>query len=414
MTPSWREVLCCSVIGAAHQRRGQDCQDASLGCQLRARGELLQVLVVADGHGSRRSWLSGRGSQLACEQTQRALQAALDRTPLQDQLAWLQLLQQELPLSIWSHWHSAIASDWRQRGEGAQHAFTPLTYGCTLGMVLLAPQWWGCAGLGDWDLAGVDADGQAQLLSEEQEQAGGGEATGSLSQPLNNETWRQRVQLHPLSAAPALQALVLSSDGVRKSCSTDGDYLELCRELIALERADTLTAGLAEITRAGSGDDVSVGLAWRQAKGRQRRWSRTWPWLLLALAGLSAAGVSLQLLRQNDPRSSLIRALCRQPTQIRPNLNQRRAQFELLLRHPQQAERLIAQADHDPLGALIAGSQREPRLGCPALQQELRWQWQQTGKMLKPVSSSPTHERLRAGPAPASPDPGGSGAQSSQ
>jgi hypothetical protein len=39
------------VIGAAHQRRGVVCQDASLVRQLRApAGQTLQLLAVADGH----------------------------------------------------------------------------------------------------------------------------------------------------------------------------------------------------------------------------------------------------------------------------------------------------------------------------------------------------------------------------
>ena len=124
-------------------------------------------MAVADGHGSSRYWLSQVGSALACEQARQAVATALQHTPLADQQAWRRLLEHDLPAAIVAGWQAAIAADWQQRPESEQQAFTPATYGCTLGLVLMTPQWWGYTGLGDWDLVLLPATGAARLLSEE-------------------------------------------------------------------------------------------------------------------------------------------------------------------------------------------------------------------------------------------------------
>jgi hypothetical protein len=67
---------------------------------------------------------------------------------------------------------------------------------------------------------------------------------------------------------------LLNTDGIRKSCATDGDFLELCSQMVAINDSDQLAAGLAEISAAGSGDDLSIAVAsWspsaQQASDRQ-------------------------------------------------------------------------------------------------------------------------------------------------
>lgn len=155
MSSGWLQARACSVIGAAHQRQEKPCQDAAISCSLPAGREQLQLIAVADGHGGSRYWLSQVGSALACEQARQAVAQALQQTPLHATERWLQLLQHDLPAAIHSGWLQAIEADWQQRSEQEQ-PFSPLTYGCTLGLVLLAPRWWGCTGLGDWDLAAVE------------------------------------------------------------------------------------------------------------------------------------------------------------------------------------------------------------------------------------------------------------------
>jgi hypothetical protein len=249
------------VIGAAHRRRGQPCQDASLSWCLRcSAGGTLQVLAVADGHGGHRYSRSDVGSRLACEQAVAAVTAALHATPLPDQTAWLEQLRHGLPRVIEQGWREAVARHWRQAPEGEEQGCTRL-YGTTFGLLLLAPDWWGCTGLGDWDLVRVNSgSGDAALLSEESLAAAAGEATASLCLEEAATLCSSRARLEPIAPGTGSFTLLLSTDGVRKSCATDGDFLELCGQIAALPTGEQLGEGLAAITAQGSGDDLSIAL----------------------------------------------------------------------------------------------------------------------------------------------------------
>ena len=396
MSPRWQHLQACSVIGAAHRRQQKPCQDASLSVELKGRGGNLQLLVVADGHGGSRYRLSHRGSALACQVSQEAVEQWLSTTPLTEPERWRQLLEQELPAAIHQRWLAAISADWALQPDAEHEPFSPLLYGSTLGLVLLTPQWWGCTGIGDWDLSAIDQQGQAALLSEEREHSGS-EATGSLCQELGQQLWHERTQLQPLGAQTDLQALVLSTDGVRKSCATDADYLQLCAALLDLRDRQELEQGLAHITQAGSGDDVSLAIAHRASK--QRRSSvlpRGWRWLLLLLAA-SGVGLAAWLIpRQETPLQAQARQLCANPEQIQATLNQRRAQFKALLKKPELAGQLQQLASTDPLGALIAASQSGPIPGCTVLNAELSRQWQRAR-----ATAVPAKGKMPAAAAPA-------------
>ena len=396
MIPRWQHLQACSVIGAAHRRQQKPCQDACLSVELKGRGGSLQLLVVADGHGGSRYRLSHRGSALACQVSQEAVEQWLSTTPLTEPERWRQLLEQELPAAIHQRWLAAITADWALQPDAEHEPFSPLLYGSTLGLVLLAPQWWGCTGIGDWDLSAIDQQGHAALLSEEREH-GGSEATGSLCQELSQQLWRERTQLHSLKPQTDLQALVLSTDGVRKSCATNADYLQLCAALLDLRDRQELEQGLAHITQAGSGDDVSLAIAHRASKPRRSGvLPRGWRWFLLLLAA-SGVGLAAWLIpRQETPLQAQARQLCANPEQIQATLNQRRAQFKTLLEQPQLASQLKQLASTDPLGALIAASQSGPIPGCTALNAELSRQWQRAR-----ATAVPAKGKMPAAAAPA-------------
>ena len=277
------------MIGAAHRRRGVGCQDFSLVRELRGpSGTSLQLLAVADGHGGQRYRYSATGSRLACEAAADAIIAAMKKTPLGDQTAWTRLLNHDLPIAIEEQWLQAIHRDWLRKPEAADQSFCPTVYGSTLGLVLLAPGWWGCSGVGDWDLVRVTGDG-AELLSTENAQAGSREATASLCLAEAPVRWSERAQLRPVDRHDPPFALLISTDGVRKSCATDPDFLELCRQIVPLGDGQHLADGLAEISAGGSGDDLSIAVScWRSGSRTSGRRAGTgallaWP-LALALA----------------------------------------------------------------------------------------------------------------------------------
>lgn len=402
----WGEPWHSTVIGAAHRRKGVVCQDASLARQLRAPGgQTLQLLAVADGHGGERYRHSDRGSRLACEQALEAVQAALKTTPLQDQQAWQRQLSAGLPAAIQERWMQAVQRDWQQKPDPSGQPFSASLYGSTLGLVLLAPTWWGCTGLGDWDLVRVSADGTV-LLSEETGQPGGGEATASLCLAQAAAHWARRAQIQSLGAAEAPFALLISTDGVRKACATDHDFLALCSQMVPIGKGPKLEEGLAEISAGGSGDDVSIAVgSWgsrstsRAAASPQTRSLASLlllPPLVLAL-GVAAWWTWAQRRSwiQAEPPSTTTgapidpmpwiqkeaRQLCGNPLLIAPTLAQRKGQFRGLSSGESSRRALLGAAHQDPLGALIAWSQPSaiqplPTPGsCPALDQALASQW---------------------------------------
>ncbi|MFM2157589.1 MAG: hypothetical protein RLZZ124_63 [Cyanobacteriota bacterium] len=288
LAPAWSAPLHRSRQGSSHRRRGTPCQDASIGVTVRAAdGIPATLMAVADGHGGQRYWLSDVGSRLACrvaidlarrDLTRRRLGPALDPGGLEQ---WKQWLAVDLPERIVQGWRSAVAADWEERqrsGQGREESFSHATYGSTLGLVVMTPRWWAHTGLGDWDLVLLEGGGRAELVSQEEASVGPGEATESLCLPDAGRCFAGRTAIHALPArATTPLGLVLSTDGLRKSCATDDDHLALARFLAAeLTGAGSgggvvspqLDASLDHISSEGSGDDVSVALAcWGDALG---------------------------------------------------------------------------------------------------------------------------------------------------
>lgn len=412
----WRPPLQARRIGAAHQRKGRSCQDAVAVARCHSRdGQPVEVMAVADGHGGEHYPFSDVGSALACEQALLAVEEQLSLWSLQGTQApgldaWAQWLGAELPERIHSRWLARVRQHGQQQSMDSEAEVSRL-YGTTLGVVVMAPRWWGYTGLGDWDLVRVDADGQGALLSEEEAAVGGGEATGSLC--LEEAAQLFRSGLEPISPPEASFGLLLSTDGIRKSCATDADFLLLAAHLMATPAAgasEVLCANLDQITSEGSGDDVSVAMALHgsfsppcevtpafdpsmKASPLPARRPLLFGALLVASTGLGAGWYWLQQRSLPSPPAAAVRRqidqLCQGPAgAIAGTLSSRRSQFTGLRQGRLAAAPLLRGADLDPLGALIASS-FDPATGgmvqgealralslCPLLAAALQQQWQ--------------------------------------
>jgi hypothetical protein len=191
---------------------------------------------------------------------------------------------------------------------------------------------------------------------------------------------------------------VLCTDGIRKSCATDADFLTLAAWLARSaieeepEAAGILPAALDRISREGSGDDVTVAIGRAAAatgatrepppppKSRKpprpqgppgpplRRRPALGRALAVALALSGAGGALLALSWPRDqphpaavPSSAGLQAardeverLCARPEAIPLELRRRRDLFVALRQRRQDPGRLKAAAATDPLAALIA------------------------------------------------------------
>lgn len=420
------------MIGASHQRKGKPCQDASLSRSLLSKGgEELQLMVVSDGHGGERYWLSDVGSRLACQEAANAVAAAAIQNSLDDQFHWQHLLAEELPKAIHSKWLESIRQDWQNQPNIVEQDFSPQLYGCTVGLVLMAPQWWGYTGLGDWDLV-VIQDGTAELVSEEKELNAAGEATASLSMADAFEQFKPRCSLRPLEQSYGRMQLLMSTDGIRKSCATDEDFRSLCIHLAQLNKAEEIGEALAEITSQGSGDDVSVvigkaignesdnvdnsqdssseacahALASNRAKNSLKYKGI---WAAVALVGFALLawkifsvqknGTSLTA-RETDMRDikAAASSLCTNPPWLDQALDQNQKVFDQLSNSNKNPRVLINEFKKNRISALIAYSRVKPDSkesldlealdainSCPELKQALERRWKVAKKESAPA-----------------------------
>jgi len=282
VNPAWAPPFTCCRRGASHLRRGLPGQDSVAAASLHSGDGLeVQVMAVADGHGSPRHRRSDVGSRIACATAVVEVRGAIEAARLGDggpwaRRRWRRWLAIELPAAIHAAWLAAIEADWRQReggGRGEAGRFTPELYGSTLAVAVMTPCWWGVTGLGDWDLVVVEGPERARLASEETGvDPDGGERTHSLCLPAAPTLFAPRSRLH---APPRLRqgerlALVLSTDGVRKSCLTDADFLLLCAWMAGSaageHRRQELPEALDRVSSQGSGDDVTVAVGLLQGR----------------------------------------------------------------------------------------------------------------------------------------------------
>lgn len=263
-----------SVIGAGHFGAGLPNQDA-IDWRPKSADAADAVMAVADGHGAAMHFRSGRGAQMAVEAATGLLAAALDRPQ------WIAAgdaaAARGLVAAIVARWRQAVlahvAADPLDRAS-RRDPFVP--YGTTLIAAAASPAGLALMQIGDGDLVlGRDDGGFVRPLPDDQGLLG--QQTYSLCQP--DAAQRFRLHIVPAPAHAAIEFVMLSTDGLSKSFRGGEDFLDVARAWRgALTDADPATLcrdldrRLAEISRRGSGDDITVGFLRRE---------RGWPQSLI-------------------------------------------------------------------------------------------------------------------------------------
>ena len=228
----------------------------------RKRSNRLAPLICPNtgstGHGSARYDRSVVGSRLACTVALQEIKHALAQAPdarATDLEPWRQWLAHNLPAAVLKGWRRAVLQHGHDHPRADGTPPSTLPYGATLGVLVLTPHWWGYTGLGDWDLVRTNSAGPGELLSEEPFSPGGGEATCSLCMEGAEHHGGSRSGLVPIEADQEPFTLLLSTDGIRKSCGRDADFLTLARHLGALPHSGDphYPSPLAEALEAGDG-----------------------------------------------------------------------------------------------------------------------------------------------------------------
>lgn len=272
--PSWRAIG-ASRCGAAHIRNGLPNQDA---LSLPASGsEPPWILAVADGHGSPKSFRSGRGALLAVN----TAATVCRRLPCEPEGARLSAIkhwaEDYLPRAIVRCWREAVDEDIAAHPIAAEER-TPssltslesgghyLAYGATLLVVMVTTTFILYWQLGDGDILTVADDGVVGRPLPPDEKLFGNETTSLCA----DQAWREaRAAFQVLAGAPP--ALILAaSDGYANSYRDEAGFLRVGSDLLNLIRAEGIEAvavnladWLDEISRQGSGDDVTLGMLCR-------------------------------------------------------------------------------------------------------------------------------------------------------
>lgn len=247
------------VRGASHERSGLPCQDAVDWM------EQPILLVVADGHGSERSFRSDIGAELAVEAAKTELNRLARLVPRIDLQALKHLADQDLPKAIVRRWWVLVAKDFGEpSGAHPLPSEILVRYGSTLLAVLVTEGFILYMQLGDGDILAVSSDGHTEVVFEHDERMIGNETT-SLCLPYAWQEFQVRFQV--LEGRPPVLILV-STDGYSNSFRTREDFHQIGPDYLECIRTDGfdtvisnyLEGWLIEASQRGSGDDITLGL----------------------------------------------------------------------------------------------------------------------------------------------------------
>ncbi len=271
------------VRGAAHIRLGLPNQDALAYSPRRKPGPPL-ILALADGHGSPASFRSAYGAQTAVSNAITALRKlapALEsekkgasstdwcaplcehivcnwRERIRDHLAAHPFKDEEWQVlkekGLERHIHSVEENPW-------------LAYGTTLLAVLMTAESTYLLQLGDGDLLVVQNNGDVGRLFPHDERFIANQTT-SLCMPQAWMEMRTAVLAHADTDAALIMA---STDGYVNSFRDEAAFFQAGRDFLAYQRRygarfirRRLSGWLTQTSRHGSGDDISLGMLYRQ------------------------------------------------------------------------------------------------------------------------------------------------------
>jgi serine/threonine protein phosphatase PrpC len=247
------------VRGVRHLRSGQPNQDAIAWAHAEDSPDQPVVVAVADGHGSALHPRSGEGARAAVEIAVAVLGDWLRAASCTDAGA-------ALPQRILSAWRRSIEQHLTEHPLAGRPTLAEAEIHRLYGTTLLAAG--ACRGsvfclqIGDGDILALRADGTLfKPLAESLD------CVENLTDSLCQEDAVDRFRLARIDGT--VELLLLATDGYGNSYENDVDFEEIGPDYLALLHrvgVDRAAAGLpgwlAEVTRTGSGDDITLGLLW--------------------------------------------------------------------------------------------------------------------------------------------------------
>ena len=266
-----RAAACgCSRQGAVHVYKRTPCQDAWRIERIREGAHEALVVTVADGHGAPMHDLSGTGSELAVQAAVAEARGLVLGTPGDQTLRQLRLdFRTEFPHRVVARWRELVRADAAHRIPGVDLSAPDLSrvyhrYGSTLLTVIVLEKDLLVSSIGDGNALLIRPDGTIGLHVEQDAPELVGPMTFSLAS--NDPELLFQTILVPRKDGGML---LLSTDGVVNSFIEPTYYLafgsglqERVRDVGFDEVANSVPGWLDYLSAHGSGDDVTMVLAW--------------------------------------------------------------------------------------------------------------------------------------------------------
>jgi hypothetical protein len=257
-----------TVRGAAHERNGLPNQDAIHWLPSSGHGPSA-VLAVADGHGSPRYPRSHTGAAIAVEKSTQLIDEFLQGQANGENLSLIKHAAEEwLPRALVRNWSEAVAEDLKinplsSDGPSSVRDEPSIAYGTTLLVAAVTERFVLYLQLGDGDILSVSHSGEVTRPLANDDRLFGNETTSLCA----TDAWRDfRIHFQPLTQSPPALVL-LSTDGYPNSFRDDSGFFKVGSDILNMVQEnglanvqDQLAGWLLDSTRAGSGDDITLGI----------------------------------------------------------------------------------------------------------------------------------------------------------
>lgn len=262
-----------TAIGGSHRLAHLPCQDHAVSEDL----GWARIVIVADGHGSRRHFRSERGSRLACTAALEAVKELLEALPEGESPSVLEL--ETLKERILERWREAVFEDaaedpwtWEELSEAASRmteeelerlrggAMSYVPYGSTLVAGFATDAFWAGVQIGDGFLVTMDGEGN-YLWPMPESRINQGNRTASLCMGAPMAEFR-----HCLGTGP-ITGLAVCTDGIEKAFPPMGEKVARFLHWLWLaaqeepEEAQPLLASYAQRVADRSAVKDDVGFA---------------------------------------------------------------------------------------------------------------------------------------------------------
>jgi len=276
MAYSWR-VISRSEQGASHIRSNLPNQDAAADSKS-DDGKPPIILAVADGHGSPKSFRSDIGAKYAVEVAIQVCKEFLENAGSMSPSVIKNEAELKLPRKIIEAWRQKVkqhckenafteiekkALPEREDGNGEGELWA---YGSTLLITIISDAFLLFFQLGDGEILVVSEANEVSRAIPKDESLIANETT-SLCMPDPIPAFRFRFQY--LSEVPP-KIILLSTDGYPNSFQTQDDFFKVATDLLEIlhsEGCDSvekdLSSWLQDASAKGSGDDVTLSIAYR-------------------------------------------------------------------------------------------------------------------------------------------------------